>query len=543
MTEAEAIEVLKREGLNGFIATSKSHQREKPKGAKVMPPCDRFRVVVPLSRPLHSDADFKATWFETRRLFPKADEACKDAARFYFPCREVVAEFEGNPFPAKEAEVATSGWKPVSITSPPGEKGRLARATLDFIAMGAPDTQWHLALFKAATDLKEQLYSREEAIELLAKASPEGILDDSHDIPTIDDVYFNRESRYGPRLQEAPGRPLSTPNSGQYIPASEAERQAAYEESERERRTALENALPFIGPSFDGKFHLTKGLTVIGAQTGRSKTTTACNVIARVIVHQPHKQVVVVSNESSTADYANLIACILLKQPHSQFCNGALPPQVASMVEEAARRLFKQLHVEDSSRADTSSLEGVKSVLEWAASPSSNVSLVLIDYLQNIVSSAAMPGAQPFEISKSFGTYLKDLARRAPLPIVVFGQMHPKTGTNSDYSSRFQNDRQFANHAFSFIEVVPNFETGVTEFIFHKARYNLSQPGTIPVKYVGGRYEQLSNGELRARAAELEQRNANRKNKPQSPEAASRADAALEALRNYQVTGSTGGQQ
>jgi hypothetical protein len=65
-----------------LIGTSRSHQKQKDE----KPPCDRFRVLIPLAEPITSDADFKATWFKFHELLPAIDPACKDAARFYYPC-------------------------------------------------------------------------------------------------------------------------------------------------------------------------------------------------------------------------------------------------------------------------------------------------------------------------------------------------------------------------------------------------------------------------------------------------------------------------
>ena len=52
------------------IATSKSHQ--KSKGGVV---ADRFRVVLFLDRPIHSDGEYKATFAHLKGLFPFIDDA------------------------------------------------------------------------------------------------------------------------------------------------------------------------------------------------------------------------------------------------------------------------------------------------------------------------------------------------------------------------------------------------------------------------------------------------------------------------------------
>lgn len=67
-----------------IIATTKSHQIEK--NNKV---CDRFRVFLRFGNRCTNAKDYEAT---ARMLVKKfgADKACVDAARFFWPCREVV---------------------------------------------------------------------------------------------------------------------------------------------------------------------------------------------------------------------------------------------------------------------------------------------------------------------------------------------------------------------------------------------------------------------------------------------------------------------
>lgn len=73
-----------------IIGTTKSHQREKISGDGVKPPKDRFRVIVPWERPITSRAEYE---YNVGRLISEydADETCKDAARFFWPCREIVS--------------------------------------------------------------------------------------------------------------------------------------------------------------------------------------------------------------------------------------------------------------------------------------------------------------------------------------------------------------------------------------------------------------------------------------------------------------------
>lgn len=70
------------------IGTTRNHQKVKGKHFA----CDRFRVLLKLARPIF---DIKALKMTARYLIQKygTDKACSDAARFFFPCSEII--FQG----------------------------------------------------------------------------------------------------------------------------------------------------------------------------------------------------------------------------------------------------------------------------------------------------------------------------------------------------------------------------------------------------------------------------------------------------------------
>lgn len=73
-----------------IIGTTKSHQKEK-NGIT----CDRYRVVMWFAEPIMSLELYK---HNMKLLIEKygADKACKDGARFFFPCTEIVASHAGH---------------------------------------------------------------------------------------------------------------------------------------------------------------------------------------------------------------------------------------------------------------------------------------------------------------------------------------------------------------------------------------------------------------------------------------------------------------
>lgn len=80
--------------LYHVIGTTKSHQ--KPKGDS--PACDRFRVLFRFANMICDSQTYRYNMKRLLDYFP-ADPQCKDAARFYFPCQEIVqANFEEDSY-------------------------------------------------------------------------------------------------------------------------------------------------------------------------------------------------------------------------------------------------------------------------------------------------------------------------------------------------------------------------------------------------------------------------------------------------------------
>lgn len=66
-----------------YLATSKSHQKEKHSGQKVCPPADRYHVYFPLKRGMFAH-EYKYIATQLCENFPFFDPACKDAGRFFY---------------------------------------------------------------------------------------------------------------------------------------------------------------------------------------------------------------------------------------------------------------------------------------------------------------------------------------------------------------------------------------------------------------------------------------------------------------------------
>lgn len=154
------------------IMTTRNHQKEK---AGLV--ADRYRVVLLLDSPILLASDYKALYTDLCIKWPFLDPACSDASRMFFK------------------SVAVAGVQQEGLRLSSSVKGKLANATKAFLEQGAPPGQFNSTLFKAAKDLQQQGYNKEQALEILRK--PTGHLDNT-DLKTINSAYAN-PAKYEPR--------------------------------------------------------------------------------------------------------------------------------------------------------------------------------------------------------------------------------------------------------------------------------------------------------------------------------------------------------
>jgi hypothetical protein len=181
-----------------IIYTSRSHQKPK----KSQDPCDRYRVVLFLSRPI----DQKEIWRATKH-FIECETGIKNDpvvnwAGFFFPGDTIYSMNEAGvllaprlPEDWQEAPDAADSsvvmWNKYYV---PG-KGVLTRATRYFLEHAAPNGEYNGALFKAAADCKDQGYTEEEFRGFYLacgdepkKHQPKAYFDDTDDA-TIDSAF------------------------------------------------------------------------------------------------------------------------------------------------------------------------------------------------------------------------------------------------------------------------------------------------------------------------------------------------------------------
>lgn len=175
LTIDEAVDLMNQGDYTAIIGTTKSHQKKKVlKSGTVLPECDRFRLIVPLEAPIVDVGTYHLAIKNVMAMLP-CDPSCKDVARFYYPCSEIVSVHSGHrrwPLPTDddiammrlEEEMVLEKSKERIKAYKDGKMG-LPPKILAVLEHGAPQGEQHNTLYRTAAELAKFGWSEEEITE------------------------------------------------------------------------------------------------------------------------------------------------------------------------------------------------------------------------------------------------------------------------------------------------------------------------------------------------------------------------------------------
>jgi hypothetical protein len=417
---------------------------------------------------------FEQTWKKAQEQWPFIDPACRDKARFFYPCCEIVSvNLTGKLFPTVDIKLKkdTNAAAPACALASDEIASELPlhRRTLNFIATGLHPEGWHREFFLATVDLNEKKFSQSRAIEMLTKIT--GHLDET-DLYQINHIYTQYEGLDLPPPESvSDDRVVKTSaalSGGTFTRLSVEDRLRQYDAEKKIRETATLNPVPFICKNFPRP--LTQGFNLVGSCSGGGKTTTLCNVLATFFEGVKDKKALVTSGEESTEIISNKTACIILDTDWQAFRNDKLPKEEKLAVENTARNILTRIEiVNGDGSSDVTYLENIIAALE-AAAKDPEIGLICCDYYQTIEFSLNHPEWDRYRVYKRFGTYLRDYSPRVAKPVVVFAQLRPQSESLL-FSDRIEGDKTVFNHSTAAFELKPNYTEQYTDVIIQKDRY------------------------------------------------------------------------
>ena len=181
------------------ILPTRSHMKDK--NGVVAP---RFRIIFELTELITNVQDYKATYLSLLATCPAADSQTVDAGRFWYASTGVFHINSGEKWFVKKYVKPTLK---VVENDLPELRGQASSLTANFLVFGAEAGTRNGRLFKAAKDLQEQGYSRDETVKLIQNMIDNGgswghtELTDK-DLGTVDSAY-REVPKHPPRQGEA----------------------------------------------------------------------------------------------------------------------------------------------------------------------------------------------------------------------------------------------------------------------------------------------------------------------------------------------------
>lgn len=210
--------------------------------------------------------------------------------------------------------------------------------------------------------------------------------------------------------------------------------------------TTNENAVRLL----DTNMLLLPTIHLIAAVTKHGKTNMAANLVCSTLHNMQNKRVFVALNEETPSDFLIRCSCIMSGLSFAMWKGGRCAPQQKAQIAETAAKIVKRLDFPDEESINLGCLEDAEESVK-TASLDPQISLVIFDYLQNVYLSKVYQAKNQYELSKLFGTKLKDIGKHTNCPVVVFGQL--KDDKDAGFKSRIEGDSWFVNNVATGIEL------------------------------------------------------------------------------------------
>lgn len=150
-----------------FIGTTKSHQKDK--GGRT---CDRFRVAMRFEKTITSLRIYRWNMHQILDRYP-CDKACKDGARFFYPC-QAVTQLEGDGYHV-EVDEAVPDWFDQPRTYAGHKAAGIipawAAATLESVI---PTSQRNTTIYQLAKDLAKVGMEEDEIVQRIVQSPTYG---------------------------------------------------------------------------------------------------------------------------------------------------------------------------------------------------------------------------------------------------------------------------------------------------------------------------------------------------------------------------------
>lgn len=249
---------------------------------------------------------------------------------------------------------------------------------------------------------------------------------------------------------------------------------------------AFDNVVPNFG----------KNINLIGANTGEGKSTTVANIALETSMQGG--KTLILTNEEAIPDVYNRITCLIkgwVYANHNEFTD-----EQKLALEDGMVKLSKYIKVVGDSSygpGTTTTIEGVKGVLESLIKNNQKYDSIIIDYVQKVAFSKTNPNLKSWEVLNNVMQYLDGFKNRYLAPITLMAQLHNSGNGNTErsFEDRLKGFKGIITPVTCAMEMVADKKGLKTKFVIHKNRwYNGNLDGQeIAVGWFKGKYVNLSH--------------------------------------------------
>jgi archaellum biogenesis ATPase FlaH len=265
-----------------------------------------------------------------------------------------------------------------------------------------------------------------------------------------------------------------------------------YEKLNQENVEYLENAAAspeFLTDDFsDIVPFFEKNLIIIGAKSGEGKSTISANIALGTI--QQNKHCLMITNEEVDTDVFNRVTCLLKGWPYNNH-KSFTKEQVKTFGDNyvlLGKRLSVINDMSNGTGGTTTTIQGLKGILDKVIASEIKPGCIIIDYFQNINEDIDAIGEGEYFVLKKVASLLDKYRKYVGCPIVVMVQMKAESDESSDFKFRIEHCKEIYTKSTCALEVKADRENRRTVFSVRKARFTDSLGKDVHVGFDRGRY-------------------------------------------------------
>lgn len=268
---------------------------------------------------------------------------------------------------------------------------------------------------------------------------------------------------------------------------------------------AAKHPIPFINKEFDSTVpFFRKNVILIAAAYGKGKSTAVANIIDTAFRHvnpltgKPWK-ILVLSNEEAPEDFYNRITCFVKGWQytnHDKFTDeqrAVFSKYIKAFTQKEIITVIGDTY--EGVSGWTTTVEGIVTIFDNIVRDKEEYDVVILDYIQGIVRSRDKPEANEYEAQRMLANEFDRIKNIYPGVIVIMAQTDPLKDKDdkTPINYRLKGSKLIVTKATFIMEIIPNHELFLSEWVVHKSRFTDSTNKTIVTGFDKGKFVPYSD--------------------------------------------------